>query len=418
MSIKSTLNKYLPVALLIPLLFGDLARLRVSGVQFINSADVIVPAVVLWGSLRYKPWQDHRYKSYLTWLAILSATLFASLIWRIADVPFTQLAAAALYPIRLTIFLALPLILIPHFNQYPLSAKQTTRALMLTLLTLALAGLLQMLVLPNLQILELIGYDPHYFRLVSTWLDPNFLGAGLVCAILLTLASDSITRREKGIALSIFTMALILTFSRSAYIMAGCALLTYALLRRSLPIFVGLLLAAAITFLIYTIPRTQIDTSRNIDRAISADLRLKSYGQAIVLFQQHPITGIGYNLIRYEKQTNNMILDTQQGGNSGAGIDSTWLLILATTGLPGFLIFLAFWIRQAFFLIDYPHANKNSKPFSTLIKFLKHASALQHAALALLFAWGIHAWFINSLIYPYLLIIWTIVFSRALVERK
>jgi O-antigen ligase len=418
MSTKSNLIKFAPLLILIPLVLGDLGRIRLFGAQFINLADLIIGLIIPLGLHYYKPWRTPLLKSYIVWLTVLSATLFSSLLFRIADVPASELMLAALYPLRLTLYLALPLILIPHFTKHPSTILQISRYLIFSFITLSLAGFLQLIFLPNLNILELIGYDPHYFRLVSTWLDPNFFGAGLVFALLFTVSTHAVTNREKAIVLPLFTLALVLTFSRSAYIMAILAVVTYALLRRSGKTLIGLILATALTFLIYAVPRTQIDTSRNIDRSVSADLRLKSYGQALMLFHQHPLTGTGYNLTRYEKQSNNLILDMQLGGNSGAGIDSTWLLLLATTGIPGLLIFLAFWIRQAYFLIDHSQTNSKAKHFSTLSKFLIHASPQQHAAFALLLAWGIHAWFINSLVYVYLLIIWGIVFSLTLAQDR
>ena len=53
---------------------------------------------------------------------------------------------------------------------------------------LALLGFTQLLIFPNLSSLDpALGWDPHQGRVVSTWLDPNFLGAYLVlCLSLLT----------------------------------------------------------------------------------------------------------------------------------------------------------------------------------------------------------------------------------------
>jgi O-antigen ligase len=250
-------------------------------------------------------------------------------------------------------------------------------------------------------------------------LDPNFLGAGLVFALLFTLAQKTGERQalsslEKQSALALISVAVLLTFSRSAYLIAALALVLYALLRRSFKLFLILTTFAICAFLLYTVPRAQIETSRNIDRSLSADLRLKSYGQTIKLFQEHPLTGIGYNLTRYEKNQHHMILDTVEGGNSGAGSDSSWLLILSTTGLLGFLIFLSFWIKMAYFAVnisDNKSPEHSHRPFSWLPYFLRHASPLQSATIALFLAWSIHSNLINSLFYPYLLISWGIIFS-------
>ncbi len=410
MSISSRSTKFLLLATLVPIILGDLGRIRISGSLFINLTDITAIGILLFGLSQIKSLKDKTLKTYLIWLTGITATFALSLILRLPSVPVAEIIKAVFYPARFLALFLLPLILIPL-----LTKTQTrvwySRAFLLSFAVLTLAGLLQIIIFPNLQILEYIGYDPHYFRVVSTWLDPNFLGAGLTFAILFTLAQkNTLSKYEKIILLALFTLTPILTFSRSAYIMATLAVLAYALLQRSWKTFFVFAAIAALTASIYLVPRTQIDASRNIDRSFSANMRLKSYGDAITLFQQSPLTGIGYNLIRYEKERQMLILDNVQGGNSGAGIDSSWLAILATTGILGFITFLAFWIRQAFFIIDLNTKN-SSKHFSSLKQFITKGTSLQHATLALLAAWSIHAWFINSLFYSYLMLIWVIMFS-------
>jgi len=336
-----------------------------------------------------------------------------SLLLRITEVPLKEIITASLYPLRYLVYLLLPLTLTPLLSESPRLTFFYIRSLILTFIIICTAGLLQLAIFPNLQFLEYAGYDPHFFRVVSTWLDPNFLGAGLVFAIILTLALPHkiITPTQKAITLGLCTLTLILTFSRSAYIMAMLAVLIFATLQRSWKIFAGLILALTLTYAIYAFPRTQLDASRNIDRAFSANLRLKSYFQAYTLFLQNPITGIGYNLTRYEKNKNLMVLDMQQGGNSGGGVDSSWLLIIATTGAIGFIAFLSFWVRLAYFIIDNTAQTHSKKHFESLKIFLYKAAPIDHAAVSLLVAWSIHSWFINSLFYAYLLILWSITFS-------
>src|SRR5690606_11520258 len=41
---------------------------------------------------------------------------------------------------------------------------------------IAITGFIQLQILPNLEGLESLGYDPHINRLVGSWLDPNFIG--------------------------------------------------------------------------------------------------------------------------------------------------------------------------------------------------------------------------------------------------
>src|SRR3989338_5847137 len=91
----------------------------------------------------------------------------------------------------------------------------------LTVLLLVSTGLAQLAFFPDLSLLARAGWDPHQFRLVSTWLDPNFIGLFLVLALPMILLWQNKTWRLPGFILVI--IALIITQSRSTQVAAGAA---------------------------------------------------------------------------------------------------------------------------------------------------------------------------------------------------
>src|SRR3989344_755056 len=83
----------------------------------------------------------------------------------------------------------------------------------------ALIGIIQFFLYPDLRNLMYLGWDPHYYRLFSTILDPNF--AGIIFVFTVLLGFYFYVQRKHRLLLSamlIPIIALVLTFSRSSYL--------------------------------------------------------------------------------------------------------------------------------------------------------------------------------------------------------
>lgn len=226
--------------------------------------------------------------------------------------------------------------------------------LKVTSITLAVLGFFQLIFFPDLEILSYLGYDPHKYRLFSTFLDPNFLGTflsfSLACLIydLTTKHFSNLSLYLKDnkwslISVLILGLAILLTFSRSAYLISGIALLII-LSVRSYKLLAGFLLLVVILYLVLPAFNNRIQGAINIDK--SAGERFSSWEKGLIIFQENPALGVGFNNVRNYTQTSNLLkVFTPDGGNSGAGIDSGLIFVLATTGLVGFLSFITFLIR-------------------------------------------------------------------------
>lgn len=234
--------------------------------------------------------------------------------------------------------------------------KGVLTALTISALLLAIAGFIQLAVYPDLAELEEEGWDPHINRLVSTWLDPNFVG-GLLAFISTILLGVTLhlKKLKSKIGLSfiilILVTAVFLTYSRSAYLALAGGFFVVSLIKSKKLIIIGLILALigisasdraqqrtaelyqSVTSIFTDTPQTPDPTAR---------LRLKNYQQTLYLIEKRPILGSGYNNLRAVNHQEGFVTSTDI--HNAGGSDSSLLTILATTGILGFIPFLLIYI--------------------------------------------------------------------------
>lgn len=244
------------------------------------------------------------------------------------------------YALRILIYLSLGYLI---YNQNTKALKQKIISLFLVSgVALAVIGLLQFIFLPNLLFLNEEGWDPHYFRTVSTLLDPNFAGAFFI----LTLATIYLNLKGKKsyILLSIVFVALLTTFSRGAYLMFFVTFISLSILTKSIKTFAITFLLGLIIYLGFLSYTNIIAVPRNINRTQSAQLRVSSWSMGWELFQKSPIFGVGLNSYRYALRNFNIAPLSFIQSRGGSSNDSSLLHALATTGLIGFIFYSLFLI--------------------------------------------------------------------------
>lgn len=242
-------------------------------------------------------------------------------------------------------------------------------------LILSSIGFLQLIFYPDFKFLEQFGYDPHVNRLASTFLDPNFLGTFLnICFIFSIFLYQKLKDKRIIFLTAIYFLAIIFTYSRSSYLMLLVEILIISFASNKRIIFFLFILGIA---LFIFIPRVSERVIGGFSLDKSANERIESWQNGLNIFNKNPILGVGFNNLRQEFEKNNQFKVFSSGeGHSGAGIDSSLIFVLATTGILGFLIYISWWvliIRQNF-----------SKFF----------------ILALILGLMINSIFINSLFYP------------------
>lgn len=248
---------------------------------------------------------------------------------------------------------------------------------------ISLVGIIQLIIFPDLRSLTPFGFDPHQGRLVSTFLDPNLVGSFLNITLAVTFYSW-VKRREKWSVLLgvIICSGIILSFSRSAYLFLIIQCLVWGVFKfRKI-----LMLLLVINLLLYlAIPKfsERIIGGFKIDK--SSIERFYSWSNGLTVFRTNPALGVGFNNLR-------MAFDTQalqktyseDGGHAGAGVDSSLLFVLATTGILGVVAFGYFWTR---------------------IIFRKYPDSLGLVIRGLLLGLLANSQFINSLFFPPIMLV-------------
>lgn len=253
---------------------------------------------------------------------------------------------------------------------------------------LSIIGLGQFYLYPDLRNLWYLGWDPHYYRVFATLLDPNYVGILLVLTIFVWVYLFATNKKRRMWFVPFFLVAgvaLILTYSRSSYLaIMGGTIAAIVLLKQWKA---GLFLILTFLVIIVYIPKPGGDTLA-LDRYDSSVARFQNWGQTVERVRERPLFGYGMNVVPFiDKQE-----ATALPGRSGAGIDSSILFVATTTGLVGLAGYL--WLLGSQMTIANRLKDAN-------LKILLYAS---------LTAVLVHSLFVNSLFYPWVMVwMWALV---------
>lgn len=200
----------------------------------------------------------------------------------------------------------------------------------------ALFGWIQFFMVPDIKALFIYGWDMHLFRLVGTFLDPTFLGLIIVFGLLLSIhrCIDSLSWRNVSITIFLL-ISLAFTYSRASYLAFVAGVLTIIYFKKKYKKLI--LLVVGLAAVILLLP-TAKNHSIELFRTFSAFARIDNYKTTLQIFSKSPVFGIGYNnmCIAYQKYIG--VQDFASHACSGS--DSSLLLVLTTTGITGFIIFV------------------------------------------------------------------------------
>ncbi|OGE19664.1 hypothetical protein A3D83_02165 [Candidatus Daviesbacteria bacterium RIFCSPHIGHO2_02_FULL_41_10] len=339
--------------LTLAIISGQLIKVPLSGNAGITILDLVVAILCILGifKLRFRLKKPPLFiKGAIVFIAVAILSLFATPL----HLQLWEYLTSFLYTIRFSAYIFLGWIIFS--GAFPKLQRSIPRILILSGLNLAVLGLLQFIFLPDLGPLAKDGWDPHYFRTVSTFLDPNFAGAFFALTLVLIFQKLAIAKKWKIFFFLIIYSALLTTFSRGAYLAFLTSFMTFSFLRKSLKLgiislvlFLGLLLG-------FSLYQKSVALPRGIDRTQSAEFRLSTWQQGGSLFQLHPVLGVGFNAYRYAIAQYNLG-DSEFLTSRGASTnDSSLLFVLATTGILGFagilfFIFSTVWTNKYNFLL-------------------------------------------------------------------
>lgn len=385
---KNPMHKALLFLCLFSLSLGQFSNVGKDSGANIYFFDIFIAIYGLYGLVSLLNSRNFTIPKYYFFILIFIPTALSSLLLNGFRLLPSEVLISSLYLIRLCLYVLSGLVTYNLLKANKLNKGDVEALLIYSGLFIGLAGLAQLILLPDFTKLDpLLGWDPHKNRLASTFYDPNFTGAylSIVGAILLNkIFTKEVEKRDLGkygLYLLFIVICIFLTFSRSAWLMLGIVILVFGLFNSKLLLYLSLI----IVFLAYfAVPRVQTRISGITDPADSAHFRLLSWKNALTIWQDYPYFGVGFNTFRYAQRDYGFLTPDTILSHSGAGADSSFIFVLVTTGIAGFVIFSLWW-------------------FLPVMEMLLSAKNRDLVLLSVLLGVFFSSQFINSVFYPQIL---------------
>ncbi len=213
---------------------------------------------------------------------------------------------------------------------FPLKINQKQHNIFyLTIIANIIFGFIQYFFWPNFTYFDVNQWDPHLYRLVSTFFDPTFTGLIYLLFLVKVYLNKKFPCRNLFLILSYSAIAL--TYSRSTYLSFVVAFAFISLSTKKIrPFLISLIIVLAT---IFCLPR-QPGEGTKLERTSSITAKIENYQEGISLFSKHPLIGIGYNNIPFFREIKN------QKSHANYGFDGSILTLLITTGVIGTTLFL------------------------------------------------------------------------------
>lgn len=332
---------FILVLFLFPL--GEIVRIDFGNGIVIKPLDIGVGLmVILWLMLKIRKKEKIKQKYILTPIILFAAVGGLSMLINAPDLSFNQFLVSIMYLIRWIIYAGIFFVLSDFDRDFK---KRIRKALLIVGFLIVGLGYMQYLFYSNAKSLISLGWDEHMYRMFSTFLDPNFAGAFFVLFFLFLISNFFKKRNILYGLILIFTLgAIFLTFSRSALVMLiASSSLLFILVNKK--IMIALLLSITLFVLIVSSRYYNIENI-NLFRVVSTEARLETAGNAVKIIQDNPILGVGFNAYRYAQLRYGFRNDkTSTISHADSGVDNSFLFVLATTGVVGFLSYLFMWYR-------------------------------------------------------------------------
>lgn len=324
----------------------------------------------------------------MLWAPIMgfSGVALLSLLLTLGNVPLFVVGGGLLYILRWIMYASL---------YWVAASTLVAPGMWLSVLTAsgiatAMLGVLQYFLYPDLRNLSYLGWDPHYQRLFSTLLDPNFTGIILAATFVSLLGMWESKKKNQFVLLGsiiVVLSAFVLTYSRSSFAAFAVGMVVWGVLNHKKAITFGILIVSVCALLL--MPHT--GEGRNLLRTASSFARIGNAERAISLIREKPLFGHGFNILRFVSLQRSWINETDAPSRSGAGLDTTILFVGATMGLAGIAVYVWLFVSLYTKAIRAYVRAKKSRPFA-----ITYVSILSMML--------VHSLFINSLFYPWVMV--------------
>jgi len=294
------------------------------------------------------------------------------------------------------------------------------RYFFLATIIVAILGIIQLIFFGDFRFMADFGWDPHLGRLLSTFYDPNFVAAFLGIGIIIGLGQVLFSEPKSVkyyLALLLLFITLYLTFSRSGIISTAIPAVLLGM-RKDWK-------SGTVIFLIFLLmmlspgrlggrftdlfSRTNLQANQSGQTTLvstddTGSQRLISWYRGLSVIKSSPIIGVGYNNFGPASVELGVRDEKEVSTGAAQSSDSSLLNIWATTGIVGLGLFIALIWQILGLALRQSRSNlfdgNNLWRYSIGISFLLI---------------GLDSIFINSLLYPQILIFW-LIFSALLVN--
>jgi len=390
---------------------GELWRLPVFGFEFLPSDLIIPPLFLMWLIDKIKNDRKLRLGKIGKMIVLFLFVLVTTYLLNVFRFDPIQMQTAFAYMGRFGMYLVTAIMAFDLLqrDKTGMFKKILLGAMTASMVLISVLGFLQLKYFSNFLELGMYlqGWDPHIGRLLSTWLDPNFIGGYLAFILAITISVGLYFHRKNNslwfmimtVVSLIGIIALYMTYSRSGYLALIAVLGVLAFFKSRKLLIAGIIIAVlAFSFS----PRVQERTIEAVDSAKSliglnaqvpldptAELRVWSWSFALEIIKDHPWIGAGYGRYAYEvsHRGHGLMSDHSIGGS-----DSSLLTIWAQTGIFGFLSALAIGFVAAITAIKHIWKKNDFKSYL-------NAGILSGFCGAM-----IHSVFVNSLLFPLMMV--------------
>lgn len=359
--------KYLLLTLLFFSSVAEVYRLPILTSLWISLIDVVLPIIfvvfffktaLIRNKISFFPW------SYPIIIFIVFA-LFSLLI----NIPILWLSinesiSSFLYLFRFSLFI---LIILISYNLPTSEKKELLNWLFYTAFLIFVFWLIQLKYFWNFYRMEMnnLWWDPHIWRMLSTWFDPNYLGwyfAFISSIAIWKIFEDYLNNKKINYyLLSLIVLLIIwiiLTYSRSAILALIISVVVQWFFISKRLLIIGLL---CMTLLIWISPRFQerfisgiesayamfIDNEKALDP--TAKLRVSSWNTWISIFYDSPIIWAWFNTLPLiQKKKWSFMTES----HASSWIDSSIITVMATTWIIWLALFMLFYTKVIYHLFS------------------------------------------------------------------
>lgn len=286
-----------------------------------------------------------------------------------------------LYLARLDVYVAFGIILFHLIRGGFISRSTVWWFTCASIVTLCVLGWLQYVYIPDTRNLVYLGWDDHYLRMIGTIFDPGFLGAIVGLGALILQHKLFTMKFEKSSRFALLqwmwllcVSALLFTYSRASFVAFACGTL-FLFYRERKRGYIGIL--AFFSLAVLCLPRPASEGAR-LERTVSIVARVNSVQSGV-----SRLSGFEYVLGKgwyAGKEEGTHPVGGNQVGSHNSAPENSFIFILSSIGLVG--LGLGLWCAYA------------------LLSFFQWRSE----AVLIFVSMGGHAFFSNTLFYPFVLL--------------